>query len=280
MARLNLLLAIVFAVAIPYPNIVFSQEMTDDKYQPKITLWQKKINNADPEIVFRQYAIDLSEFDINVTKPDDYRSLEMNAMSRSSFFNSIGHHNLTYQIGLQSPDEKAVFLYPLVMLNFGVQTLQQGYNIADELRWYNCDENLDVSSMINVIAEKDMSQYAYADTAVIYEFKLDSPYMAYMNRYNHCIGVYLRKYGHPAMLLKLLLDDEGYIDKDKFLSQMLNNIHFGNKKTELEKFESKIEHSDLDFSYKGIHSCMHTFGIDEQTKQIWKAENDSLNRVR
>lgn len=66
------------------------------------------------------------------------------------------------------------------------------------------------------------------DTVVIYELDLLFNDVPYMDAYRHCIGVYLRKYAHPALLTKIMLTDAAYEHKDKYIGMLLDNISYGN----------------------------------------------------
>ncbi len=253
--------------------------------QPKATLIgvDKLPESATPEDKFCAYSNQLKEVDVYLKKPEGYKSIPMDAQCRLFFFTSIANPSAYYQIGLQSSDGKAMMLFPMVLMNFGVQSLQQGRDIESDLRIYNSDRNLDINPMIEVISNKDMSRFANADTAVIYSFELSEPYVPFMERYNHCVGVYLRKYGHPALLLKLVLDDEGYKDKDAYLSELLSSVRYGDNETWLTPFEKEIKTPDLSFpsgeNYQRL-SPNYKFGVPEELRKRWKAENDSLNSLQ
>lgn len=284
--KINKLLAPgLFMIVLSCHIQLFSQATISKKgndIPPKATLFGDYMppKDATPEYRFKEYCRQLGEIDINVTKPTDYTPIRMEANSRRDFFRRFYHESPIYQIGLQSPDEKAVILFPMVIMNSGVQSLQQGVNIENDLRMFMCDAKLDIRPLIEIISEKDMSRFANADTAVIYSFELKEPYTPYMERYNHCVGVYLRKYGHPAMLLKLVLDDESYKDKDRYMRQMLDNIHYGDKETDLTPYENGIKKPDLSFpTARQTHNLPedYEFGDSDYVRKRRKAENDSLN---
>lgn len=262
------------------PLQCFSQLRDDPSAFPIITLVnpERPSDDATPAEIFNMYARQLGEVDITVTRPSDYRDMRMNANSRSQFFNNkVG--NTICQIGFQSPDENAVILFPIVFLNFGTQSLQEGRTVEYELRQYNCDGYLDITPMIDIIVQEDMSRYANADTAVIYSFDLKEPYLPYMGRYNHCIGVYLRKYGHPALLLKIAVDDDGLRNKERYLHDLFDNIHYGDLETHLTPYEKRLRYPDLVFpAPENIHTRPqdYRFKLLDFVRQQWEAENDSL----
>ena len=94
---------------------------------------------------------------------------------------------------------------------------------------------------------KDLPQYANADTAVVYTLEFD--YLNPFINYRHCVGVYLRKYGHPALLLKIALTDEGLKNKDKYIRQLLDNVRYGDEINPIIELQEQRLGSvrDLDF---------------------------------
>lgn len=128
-----------------------------------------------------------------------------------------------YTFGFESKNSNAVFLYPLV----GPNLIKLGNVVEDELQADAGDSDLDITSMVTVVS--DIPEYCNADTIFIYEFTLRIPYK---DRYNHGVGVCLRKYAHPTLLLKLLLNDDGLTKKDEYMKILLSTVKFGNEITE------------------------------------------------
>lgn len=62
----------------------------------------------------------------------------------------------------------------------------------------------------------------------------------YLGKYRNCIGVCLRKYAHPAALMKVMLTDNGLKNKDYYLKALLNSVHYGDKITPEAKKWAKI----------------------------------------
>lgn len=126
-----------------------------------------------------------------------------------------------YPVVLESDAKDAVLLYP-------VQSYEQmiyDWKIKNELKAAFNNPDLDTSGMITVITGEDMSRYSNADTAYIYHFELPRPYLG---KYNHCTGIYLRKYAHPAMLMKVITTDQGMEKRDEYMHTLLNSITYGN----------------------------------------------------
>lgn len=120
-------------VTVLNPLSLLAQAEKGDHIAPQITLFGVNIAERDPDELFDKYRNELSELDIEVSKPDSFRSVRMGAESRNSFFRDNGD-GVFYCIGLQSSDGNAVILLPTMFLNFGVQSLQQAYHIDNELR--------------------------------------------------------------------------------------------------------------------------------------------------
>lgn len=252
---------------------------------------------------FEIYRDALHGADVAIEQPATYKPINMEADSRIYFFMYTHYRDNTpyaqYATGLESSDGNAAILFPGIMLAegtssdiayIGAASLEgEACSIAPELRSAYRDSGLDVVPLVDIIVKDDMSQYANADTAAIYSFSLDKIGINYMDKYNKCIGVYLRKAGHPALLMKLMLTDEGYKNKDKYLKEMLGSIKYGDKTTALTPFEAnkksgliyrlnqRASSSDIEFDKE--YDNRYNKSMDE-LRIKWKAENDSLNRVR
>ncbi len=135
-----------------------------------------------------------------------------------------------HPVVLESADKECALLYPTLSLR--IQCLD---NIPTrEIQAIAENEDLDVSGNIRMISLDDMTEWCNADTAFIYELKLPKPYIG---KYRNCIGVYLRKYAHPAALIKVMITDNGLKNKDHYLKALLNSIHYGdNITTEAKKW--------------------------------------------
>lgn len=94
-----------------------------------------------------------------------------------------------------------------------------------ELQAAYANEHLDTDSLINIVSHPDMSMYCNADTALIYEMTLP---VKYLDKYTHCVGVYLKKYAHPDLLMKVMLTESGRQNADKYLRTLLDCVEYGN----------------------------------------------------
>ncbi len=198
---------------------------------------------------FDRYSLDLSKHDVTITAPDSFRLLDMRGRAGLDAFINPAYPSgeEIYPVGIESADAKAVFLYPQIDFKSRKQVIRKGRVVEDELRFNRNDLALDVRPLIDVVALDDMTAYANADTAVIYQLKANwlHPFLSYKN----IIGVYLRKYGHPAMLLKIALTDDAMLDKDKYVRLLLDNVRFGDEPfTGLVLQEQRLPGiNDLDF---------------------------------
>ena len=176
---------------------------------------------------FEQYCKDLNMLDVYINKPEGMREIDMR--ERSQLDKSINPaypiDDDVYPVAIETADARAAFLFPKIDFGSRKQIIRKGRTVEDELRFNNKDLALDVRPLIEVVAKEDMSEYADADTAVIYN--LEAEFLNPFIDYRHFVGVYLRKYGHPAMLLKFAMTDEGLKHKDEYLRLLLDNVRFG-----------------------------------------------------
>ena len=201
---------------------------------------------------FEQYCKDLRLLDVRINIPEGFKEIDMRERTRLDLLINPAYpsEEEIYPVAIESADAKAAFLFPKIDFGSGKQIIRKGHVVEDELRFNNKNLALDVRPLIEVIAAEDMSQYADADTAVIYSLEVD-----YLNKflgftgYHHILGVYLRKYGHPAMLLKIAMNDEGLKHKDEYLRLLLDNVSFGYRPFEglVLQEERLASVKDLDF---------------------------------
>lgn len=129
-----------------------------------------------------------------------------------------------YKFGVESDKKDCAILYSSVTsLIVSLPNI-----VEDEIQAYRSDSDIDVTEYMATITDVDMSKYANADTVLIYDLELDKPYL---EKYSYCMGIYLRKYGHLAMLVKVLMDNEGLKHKDSYLRTALNSIRYGDTPT-------------------------------------------------
>ena len=151
-------------------------------------------------------------------------------------YESAGYNSIMYiNIDNEYPLKYAGWIYPVMALSEAKDCLllypSVGFNRMDlkeypkeELRSLAGNKDLDTSDMIEVVCRDDMSSYANADTAYVYEFDFKKPYM---DRFTHCIGICLRKYAHPGLMLKIALTDEGLARRDEYVKAMLGSVRYG-----------------------------------------------------
>ncbi len=170
------------------------------------------------------------DFDFNISLPDIFHrvdSAEFSSFTINTDFNVCDNaikdariscvHGPVYESG----NGECVFMSPYMTWSIGSLRSQ----IASELCSAMADCELDAEKYINVISETDMSKYANADTMYVYEMELPAPYLG---KYNHCIGIHLRKYAHPLAMMKILLTDDGLSRKDDYIESILSGIQYGN----------------------------------------------------
>ncbi len=212
----------------------------------------------NPAKSFDNYIEKFRENDVFITLPEKFSPLDVrgNADVRYTIgcgtpIGSIDWYYATTDIETIIEDDscRVAICFPKTPKD-GVRSILGGKGIEADLRMTNNDMYLDVRPMIKIIAQDDMSQYANADTVVMYEFEMfNRPFMA-----TYCMGtgIYLKKNAHPSILLRLMFNLNSVKDKEKYIRIALDNIHFGDSPTdryiEYEKQAGKV--SDLAFPTK------------------------------
>lgn len=218
------------------------------------------VKGSDADGLFSAYVDEISACDIAITRPENFHSIEMRGRKYINEFIAKDWQTSGISlaeicpVALEADNNEAVFVFPTCMLPGKldpksefvpmIEMVKSGKLIEEELRRNKRNMKLDVTPLISVIANQDMTAYANVDTVVIYEFDFRRPLL---EQYRHCVGIYLRKYAHTPLLLKIALNDAGYATKEKYIRLLLDNISFGNDACpELVECE-KIQAKDLEF---------------------------------
>lgn len=122
-----------------------------------------------------------------------------------------------YPLGLDADNSEALILLPTLFFDFGNETLRRGMEIEKELRTAYRDCDLDVNDLVEIYDVRKKEGYANADTMAVYEFLTADAKSLYADSYEYCVGLYLRKLSHPALLIKILLTPEGYAHKNDYI---------------------------------------------------------------
>ncbi len=119
--------------------------------------------------------------------------------------------------------------------------INNGYNIhaKEEL-------TAEEAQQINIYSGKQAKEEYNADSVYVIDFPNVSDKMA--PRYTHCIGLYLCKAGYLPIMVKVLLTDNGYQDKDKYITLTQKAVRFGKKgwsynAEKLRKADEKLQKS-------------------------------------
>ncbi|MCM1504590.1 MAG: hypothetical protein NC127_05290 [Muribaculum sp.] len=178
--------------------------------------------------IFRMCHDFNTEDDIDFSLPAGFKVFEPEDavlyINRDTTDYDLYYAGWIYPVMAESESGDCLILYPGSGFDMGGPNLKK--YVENELKAVVVNKDLDTSTLIKVIAMDDMSEYANADTAYVYEFDFVKPYM---DKYTRCIGVCLRKYAHPGLMMKLALTDEGLAQKDEYLRMMLNSVRYGNK---------------------------------------------------
>lgn len=183
---------------------------------------------------FSKYKESLKSTDVEISQPrgfkrvesvgSDLERLDVNPEFKVPEYGvpepSIG---FVYSEVFESYDKDAAILYPSL---FGYIAKFDGI-VEREIMAYHNDHHLDVRPYLTVVAHNDMSKYSNADTLLVYEFDiLGKPYM---DKYTHVVGLYLRKYAHPSLAPKIIMNDNGLKKKDEYIRRLLESISYGNE---------------------------------------------------
>ncbi len=184
---------------------------------------------SDKVARFNKYAAELNAHDINIKLPDNFSPIDMR--SRGLICYNINENwdgampgNDYCPVAAEADNNEALILYPNLLYVAPQNSIRSSECIAAELRMSLDDNSVDILPMLNVITNDDKSKYAGADTVIIYKFDFRKPFL---DQYKHCIGVYLRSYGHHALQLKIALTDKGYKNAEDYIEQLINSINYG-----------------------------------------------------
>lgn len=200
------------------------------------------IAGAQPDVRLTRYQKELKNLDISISAPEGFHSIDMRGRKRISENMRNSQYRVTptidiIEVGLESDNNDAVFCFPYIMYGDSAGVIRKAKEIAMELRQYFNHEDsstfanrsMDIKPFVRVIADEDMSKYANADTAMVYDIKLKN---AFLDQYPYMVGVYLRKKSYPALTMKVALTEDSYKDKDKYVQLLLDNIKYGNNPAE------------------------------------------------
>ncbi|MDE6769045.1 MAG: energy transducer TonB [Muribaculaceae bacterium] len=192
--------------------------------------------HISPEEEFSNYVEELRQNDVYITLPEGYTPISVRG--NADVRGSIGYGSKTNidctppRIGAILEDDSChvAICFPELLPITGAWSILGGNGVEADLRMAHNDMRLDVRPLVKIIAEEDMSQYANADTVAIYEFeKFNRPFLEH---YPTGVGIYLRKKNHPSIQLRLMLDYNSMKDKEKYIREALDNIHFGDNPSE------------------------------------------------
>lgn len=182
---------------------------------------------SKPNDIIEKCNISQSQ-DIKIVSPSDefhlndsqeIFNLDINPNFKSSDAIANSRIGSIYGMAFNSNKEDCMLLLPY-NLGIPLRDMPKG-----ELQAVFASENLNTDSLINVISLSDMSMYCNADTALIYEMVLP---VKYLDKYTHCIGVYLKKYAHPDLLMKVMLTPTGLPNAEEYLRTILGCVEYGN----------------------------------------------------
>lgn len=191
---------------------------------------------------FAEFQSYLKELDVTLNTPRNSKELIIDNIKystpvimggearRGAYFipvnNGIEFHMQTMpsRYAFASKDGEAAYLIPWTFLNKDEIVVKQGRYVEREIRAGAGNTKLNVTPLITVLTGEEAAKYSNADTVVLYNIQLRKQAMG---KYDRCVGIYLRKYGHPAMLLKVLLTNTAYKNKDKYINNLIKAVRYG-----------------------------------------------------
>ncbi|MCH5216256.1 MAG: hypothetical protein J1F10_04895 [Muribaculaceae bacterium] len=210
----------------------------------------------------------LKNYDTQISKPEGFVEVDMRGRMLSDYISDEGLTFNDSPIAYESINNDAVILYPYIFSEKIRNFIKASNVIERELRSINNNPTLDVMPLLDIISNADMSQYSNADTVVIYEFNFIKPFL---NEYPRCVGIYLRKYGHPALLFKIAIKSEDDVMKDMYIKNILKTIIYGN--------DSNPDLIQLENQYSAIHDIMFPSTPRINTGAITENVDKALNSV-
>ena len=204
---------------------------------------------------FDKFLSKLKRYDITVTKPETFSVTDKRDREfiGETYINPKWRGALGININpagtiMEADNQDAAYIiHEFTVLDVLMPKLRDAEKLELELRNSYDNHELDVTPMVNIIAKDDMSDYANADTVAFYEFDFKK---YFLGRYKHCIGIYLQKAAHPAMYLKVALNDKSYEKKDEYVRLLLDNVSFGDSPDELLVYsENAINKNETDFNF-------------------------------
>ncbi|MCM1504877.1 MAG: hypothetical protein NC127_06755 [Muribaculum sp.] len=186
-------------------------------------------------IIPSNYSDLLSKADIQLNFPENFHlldipndssvELEINPEYVPKYAYPGRNIGWAYPVGVESDNNDAVFLYPIVFPNI----IKMGHLVEDELQAYYSDSDLDISNLVKTIPGGELSQYTNADTIYVYELDLKIPFR---DKYVHAVGVCLRKINHGSLMLKMILTDKGIENKETYFKTLLKSLSYGDNPSE------------------------------------------------
>lgn len=202
---------------------------------PTATLSGLSSSKLDADEKMNSYIEELALCDIQIQIPSGYSPFDMSDKEYifeniSSTWNDFIPSYDVCPIALEAEDGNAVILFPKLIFSFPRAALRASNSVIRELQAVNNDFESDVTPLVKTYYNTDKNEFANADTIAIYEFQFENKLF---DKYEYCIGVYLRSYAHPAVPLKIALNKDAYNDKEKYIKLIFDCIKFGTNPNEI-----------------------------------------------
>lgn len=246
-------LIVVLSIFVPFNLTLCSAKSNSDGFRRSFYQTADSLLKT-PDDLFAEYAKDLAGYNTEISIPAGFKPVDLRPAKRY-FEKSSGspyYTNEIYSLGLEADNNDAMILLPNLFFDGGNATLRRGREIESEIRAVHNNPDLDINPYVDIYDVRNRSGYANADTVAIYELNAHKADALFSDRYPHCIGIYLRKSHHPAILLKLLLSDEGYANKNDYVNTLFNHINYGRNATPLILIEYQLKDYYTDLGLPSI----------------------------
>lgn len=257
------LVCIVLSMSANVSEICAQDNTSSPEFQDKISatldrwICIPKYNAEGIDSYMNNYAALLDSLDIAVTMPSSFSITSEDEVGRpfffspnpdfvTKYFHSVDIYSAMGPI-LESEAKDALFAYPLIELESPIRKMES------ELIVSNGNDDLDITPMIKRITGEEAQKLSNVDEVILYDYEIAKPVIG---KYNHAIGIVLRKKGHYPMLLRIFLNDEGLGKRDEYVKLLLDNVRYGDnpvpecvEKEGLEPIEFPLKKIEC----KGLH---------------------------
>ncbi len=205
------------------------------------------------------YISSLDSLDINFTPPENFELISRTNEKSGLLFSPNTEYRSSYYEGIvgssligpafESNTKDALIVYPVALEVYG---MSPDYLVESELISAYGNDTINISPLIKTISNPEINN---ADHFIVYEFETSD---AKWSEYKHCVGLALRKGNHFAFPIKILINDNGLQEKDKYIDIALRSVKYGSSvRKEWLELEEKVRKDEGVFPMKKHVRCIH-----------------------